>query len=321
MPNRCGVSWTGTAGGKLDESQLPSDGFASHYLNAGDTKSDSSFPVVDADGNLRAGNINAAWDLRNQGDGVSEECLTALASNFDQNPLPDSATENSMTNSETAVNISKWADQSDEFGVSIEFASPEPSLLDDGFNEYGVRENKDGSVDVRFKAMEPGTRKGYEIGSAFLKNVASHEYGKLPVQLDHSESQRANVGYITPDNITFQNGALFLQPHVPSTGSSVREDLLADFTHEPPQVTDGSVSFDQKTVEVEPPSGKEDGPKFVDARLKEFSFTPFPAGYDNGGLTPAFSSAVEKACINPSDSTDPQSRLIQKPHLIRSNHD
>jgi len=50
-----------------------------------------------------------------------------------------------------------------EFGMNIEFSQLPSDALGDGFNRYGVRQNEDGSVDVRFKAMEPGTRKGYEI--------------------------------------------------------------------------------------------------------------------------------------------------------------
>lgn len=307
MGSACGVSWSGTSGGKLEESGIPDPpDHKSHYLNAAETKGDSSFPVVDGEGNLRAGNVSSAWDLRGQGDGVSEECLRKLAAAFDSNPLPESAMENSITIGE---------DHSQEFGLNLEFSAPAEEALAEGFNKYGVKENEDGSLDVRFDAMEPGERRGVEITPTFLQRVTRHDYGNIPVQLDHSKSQRANVGYIEPENIQFRDG-LRIQAHIPNTGSSFRDDIIADFTHEPPQITDISVSFDPRTVEVEPPASRDEAPKFVDGRIREFSLTPFPAGYDNGGLTPEFSTAVEKACIKTHDFNEPESQLIKRPHYL-----
>lgn len=69
-----GVTFDGTSDGKLDESEIPNDDYESHYLFPDDTKSDSSYPVVDADGNLRKGNVSAAHQLGARG-GVSEESL------------------------------------------------------------------------------------------------------------------------------------------------------------------------------------------------------------------------------------------------------
>lgn len=291
MPSACGVSWDGTSGGKLDRSGIPDPpDHKSHFLNAAETKGDSSFPVVDGSGNLRAGNVNSAWDLRNQGEGVSEDCLKQLDGAFEERVLPDSAYENSMT-------VTLDGSESVDFGVNVEFADAKLEGIGDGFNKHGVRENDDGSVDVRFNAMEPGIRKGYEITSEFLRRTASKDYSRLPVQLDHSKSQRANVGYIDPQFVKFAGGWLRLQLHVPNTGSSIRDDIIADFTHEPPAIEDISVSFDPSTVEVEVAENS-DEPRFVDGRLKEVSLTPFPAGYENGGLTPAFSEAIDEAIEN-----------------------
>jgi hypothetical protein len=311
MGSACGVEWSGTSGGKLDESAIPdAPEHKSHYLNAADTKGDSSFPVVDGDGNLRAGNINSAWDLRGSGEGVGEECLRKLDNAFDDNVLPESAYENSMNTVTVGDN-----DVDGDFGMNLEFSILPEEALSDGFNRYGVRENDDGSVDVRFAAMEPGERRGFEITPEFLRNVTRHEYDRIPVQLDHSKSQRANVGYIEPENVRFDD-ILKTQIHIPDTGSSIRDDIIADFTHDPPQINDISVAFDPRTVEVEPPSSKGEAPEFVDARIREFSLTPFPAGYDNGGLTPEFSSAVEQASISPSEYEEPDSQLITRPHTL-----
>lgn len=84
-----GVEYSGTAGGELDESELPSDGFESHYLIDGSTKSDSSFPVVDASGDLRRGNVASAWSLRGHAPDESALRSTLLDLNdaFDSPPI------------------------------------------------------------------------------------------------------------------------------------------------------------------------------------------------------------------------------------------
>jgi len=193
------------------------------------------------------------------------------------------------------------------FGINVKFASPKIEALGDGFNQHGVRENEDGSIDVRFNAMEPGVRRGYEITPEFLKRVTSYNYSRLPLQLDHSQSQRANVGWIEPDEVGFSDGFANLGIHVPNTGSSIRDDIIADFTHEPPAINDISLSFEKDSVEVAQPDSADGNPKFVDARIKEASLTPFPAGYENGGLTPAFSEAIDNAVEAKSGETEDES--------------
>jgi hypothetical protein len=187
-------------------------------------------------------------------------------------------------------------DDTDTVGWNITFSLPEPVIdsLGDGFNKYGVREHEDGSIDVIFAAMEPGVRRGVEVTDTFLQNVARHDYNsRLPLQYDHSRSQKANVGWIEPNKVKFSDGFLRVMAHIPNTGSQIRSDTINDFTHDPPAISDGSVGFDPRTIEVQRPEERGEDPSFVDAELQEFSLTPFPAGYDNGGLTPAFSEAVE----------------------------
>lgn len=202
------------------------------------------------------------------------------------------------------------------FGMNLEFNALPTEALSDGFNRHGVRENDDGSIDVRFSAMEPGERRGVNITSDFLQRVTSHEYsGNIPMQMDHSKSQRMNVGYVNPSKTSFDD-TLQIQAHIPNTGSSIRDDIIADFTHDPPQITDISVAFDPRTIEVEPPSSRGELPEFVDARFREFSLTPFPGGYDDGGLTPEFSAAVEQAVIEPEETSEPVSQLSARPHTL-----
>jgi hypothetical protein len=97
------VEFTDTGEGELDEAEIPTEGFEPHYLNAGDTKSDSSFPLVDADGVLRRGNVDAAWNLRGQGDlgmprDAAERVMRSLGREFGEpdsevNPIPEEAYE------------------------------------------------------------------------------------------------------------------------------------------------------------------------------------------------------------------------------------
>jgi molybdopterin converting factor small subunit len=99
------VEFGATGEGELDESELPNDAdeFEGHYLNAAETKSESSFPLVDADGTLRRGNLDAAWNLRGQGDlgmprDAAERVMRSLGREFGEpdeeaNPIPQDAYE------------------------------------------------------------------------------------------------------------------------------------------------------------------------------------------------------------------------------------
>ena len=95
------IHFRGTRQGELDESGIPSDDFADHYFNDGENKSDSSFPLVDGEGYLRRGNLDAAWNLRGQGDlGMPRDSAERLMLNLglvfgppssEANPLPQEA--------------------------------------------------------------------------------------------------------------------------------------------------------------------------------------------------------------------------------------
>lgn len=420
-----GVTFEGTRDGKLDESALPTEGFCSHYLVCGDTKSESSYPVVDADNMLRRGNVSAAWDLRNNAeDGPSEESLRKLGRQFDDNPLPDSEegenaefrerssgsrirAKSQVSDGETVevdsaksdqtfwicvhpsegenyndgtvqfgsniaeagpyqkgttvknatveleeeitsgsyfiglhyddngemgdhmvnsdgkyiydliyVNVTEQTeepmevevdgeysieeDSDKELRFSTQLTAPEPQILGEGFNEYGVKENRDengelASVEAVYRAMEPGPpeeRKGVRITEEFLESVAGKNYSDEPHMLDHSKEALKKAGEL--ENVFFSGGvdpALYVHVKVPNTGSSIKDDYIADLTHEPPAIKNGSVGFGTD-YEVEINENGE--PEMVDGRLQEFSATPFPAGYDDGGLASGGFSESEK---------------------------
>ena len=83
-----GVTFDGTATGSLDESEIPNDEFEGHYLYPADTKTDSAYPVVDGDENLRKGNVDAAWQLgaRGRDEEEHDERLMELAQEFENPP-------------------------------------------------------------------------------------------------------------------------------------------------------------------------------------------------------------------------------------------
>jgi hypothetical protein len=95
------IDFRGTREGDLDESEIPTEDFDGHYFNAGDNKSDSSFPLIDSEGYLRRGNLDAAWNLRGQGDlGMPRDSAERLMLNLglvfgppdsEANPLPQEA--------------------------------------------------------------------------------------------------------------------------------------------------------------------------------------------------------------------------------------
>jgi len=98
-----GVIFDDTASGDLDESEIPNEGYQSHYLYPGETKTESSYAVVDGDGNLRRGNVISAHSLgcRGRCDDADEHDrrVTELARQFDD--VPEFAQEEANSENET----------------------------------------------------------------------------------------------------------------------------------------------------------------------------------------------------------------------------
>lgn len=189
-------------------------------------------------------------------------------------------------------------DIDEDLSFNVSFSRPLGIESRDGFNKYGVKEHEDGSLDVIFAAMEPGLRKGIRVTEDFLRGVSASFSGPIPMQLDHSDGQLANVGQV--QDVKFSDGFLRLIGNIPNTGNTVKSDIIADFTHEPPAIHDGSVGF-SNDYRIERNDAGE--PEFVDATMAEFSLTPFPGGYgDEGGLSHQFTDAAREAGVF--DDTD-----------------
>jgi len=126
-----GVTFDGTSDGKLDESAIPNDDYEQHYLFPEDTKSDSSYPVVDGDGNLRKGNVAAAHQLGARG-GVSdselEEKLMALNEEWPEGERPIEMESDEDSEENSAANTSA---ESDDAGSTIGDVAESESPKDD----------------------------------------------------------------------------------------------------------------------------------------------------------------------------------------------
>jgi len=91
-----GIEWSGTAGGDLEVSEIPNDDYATHFVFDEETKSDSSFPLVDAEGNLRRENVAAAFRFRDDAPDTEAllDVLSAVNDEFDDPPIdPESLAE------------------------------------------------------------------------------------------------------------------------------------------------------------------------------------------------------------------------------------
>lgn len=152
-----GVTFTGTSDGKLDESAIDEDDFEDHYLYPGDSKSDSSYPVVDADGNLRKGNVVSAWELGARG-GVDEEThkrkVLKLGREFDSPPDFVEQAENAFSRAynllKDALSISpeggadagerQTANESAESDTSDDIMTDREEMVDVLTNEHGFKQ-------------------------------------------------------------------------------------------------------------------------------------------------------------------------------------
>lgn len=179
-----------------------------------------------------------------------------------------------------------------------DFGSPDSKALAQGFNDYGVRrnENDDGeleSIDVIFEAMEPGPpedRNGVRITDDFLRNLASKDYSDDPPTLmDHSHETLSKIGNLT--RVWFSDSAskLMVMNRIYNTGAETHDEVIKRFTNDPPTITDGSIGLGENYEVVPNEKGE---PELKDGKIQEFSTTPMPGGYDEGGLRASWANKV-----------------------------
>ncbi len=176
-----------------------------------------------------------------------------------------------------------------------------PDSIDlDGFNDHGVRENRDDegnleSVDVVYEAMEPGApedRNGVRVTEDFLREVADKDYsGQEPYMLGHSEKPLDEVGKMKEVWFSDSVEKLMVMNRVFNTGAATHDEVINRLTHTPPTMTDGSVGFGNNYEAVVNASGE---PELIDGRIREFSTVPFPGGYDEGGVGLPATAFAEK---------------------------
>lgn len=128
-----GVTFRGTKSGELDESEIPNDNYESHYLFPADTKTESSYPVVDADGFLRSGNLEAAKQLGARGNVSEEELMSklkALNKVFDNPPLTfEEETRNNINGDTTVTDNEEEAQGNSEAGEETKSVADEVEEL------------------------------------------------------------------------------------------------------------------------------------------------------------------------------------------------
>ena len=149
-----GVTFQGTRQGKLTEGDIDTDDFESHYLFPGDSKDDSTYPVVDADGYLRRGNVESAYSVGARG-GVSEDelhkKLKKLNDEFDNPPIDfDDGDENARSKAldsavdgeehfERAVQFVKAGDAEKQIAIGAVLVPDRVDHQGDFFREETVR--------------------------------------------------------------------------------------------------------------------------------------------------------------------------------------
>jgi hypothetical protein len=150
-----GVSFMATMGGELDESEIPSEGFAAHYLEAGDTKSDSAYPVVDADGNLRRGNVDAAFQLYGHSDDETAllDALEQLNDEFDDPPIDTDALKEAQTANDTIVKQQTAIDMADTT-ITVGVDDDVVETLRDEFDEVAELVAEADELDERLEAAQ-----------------------------------------------------------------------------------------------------------------------------------------------------------------------
>jgi hypothetical protein len=183
------------------------------------------------------------------------------------------------------------AEDLDDSAIAFAASQIRPQRPDlSGFNEYGVRENTNDegelmSVDAVYEAMEPGEpedRNGVRITKQFLKNVAEKDYSDSPPYLmDHDRSTLSQVGFVKDVWYSTAKEKLMVMARAYNVGSDIHDEVVSRLTFEPPTIPDGSVGFGDSFDYERNDSGEV---VLTDGRIQEFSTTPFPGGYDSGGL-------------------------------------
>jgi hypothetical protein len=204
------VSYEGTKGGKLDEQKLPEEGFKSHYLVPGDTKSSSSFPVVDDSNFLRAGNVSAAWNLSGQSSDASKtalrERLVRLNREWDEGnrPISEESIENANLSVDPTANAmrSALAALSDDDRASLAVpggidTTPPQTAQDNAQQALNARDDTDNPNDC---GTEVGWRRANQLanGEELSEDTLSRmsQFARHESNSDQGEDGREDCGWM-----------------------------------------------------------------------------------------------------------------------------
>lgn len=175
------LTFDATSEGTLDESAIPTDDFESHYVFPGETKSESSFPLVDAEGRLRRGNVAAAFRFRDDAPDREQllDVLAAANDEFDDPPIdPESLRDAMSENAATGGAMFDWLRNFLGRDVSTPNESAEPDTSQAGDPPaHETSMNRDDLIDDITENSEI-TRESLEgMGDTCLQTTHDHVVG------------------------------------------------------------------------------------------------------------------------------------------------
>jgi len=201
-----GVEFSGTADGELDEPEIDGN-FGDHYLYGdGEDKEDYSYPVVDADGTLRKGNVEAAHQLGCRGQCPSDEAhtdrLRALAQEFET--VPEWATTESMADvsdvSEGTLVTWNSSGERDAYGMVEEVRTEGDDPLDSEIDGDQTINPPAALITVHTPGEGGWTKTDTQVGHSLNTDTLD-----VIDELPDSESLAEHGGADMPDEMKFDN--------------------------------------------------------------------------------------------------------------------
>lgn len=216
-----GIQYQGTAGGDLDESEIPSDDFESHYVFDGDSKSASSFPLVDADGNLRRGNVESAFSLRGHAPDVDKllDVLSQVNDVFDDPPIDSEDLEDARTaNAGLVSNLRSF---------------------------LGLDRSTDTDESTETQTQSISTETDSDMGDKTDELVANHDFEEENLPSEDTECFDRIYEAVT-SNDTETDASTGSEPEQTETTDAITFDTMADFEAKIEEVVANSRSDDRK---------------------------------------------------------------------------
>lgn len=226
-----GVTFDGTKQGSLDESEIPTDDFEAHYLEPGENKSSSSFPVVDADGYLRRDNVASAFRFRGEASDTGElvDNLATLNRQFDTPPVDEDTVDEAQARTNAA------AVDPDSLGQTIANAIRGALGRNDTDEEQGGAEPADAD-----------TGSDADTADSTESDDSMDDSEKIDILVEEHDFDRENLEAWEGEDCLTRTFERFTETVEDTTAVDAEEDAdeVDDETPEEELTPDGSVSAD-----------------------------------------------------------------------------